>query len=416
MLGSARVGTALLVPGADTAASIAPQRRDRGLLALLAAFSATLLLIPDRYTVPAGRRAGLRPQQIVVVALSIGVAVGFRRGCRLDVGRPALLAGLLVVVAVVSLVANVGSLTTSAYLGAVRVVVTLSLLVLLAVVVSVVAPTPRRRRYLLGLVVSVAAVAAVFAINESVTQAVPAESDALGADGAAGPECAPRGDAEHVHPQRVPRPAGLASNPLELSGVMALSSPFAVYLAVVAVVAGPSVVPRVLPAHRARARPVASRTGVLSAAVMLAVALVANVRRPRIVLLGLVAVAALGFSVAASSRARRVADRADRQGRQRGSEPGGSRTTRRLDRLFGPHPWLGGGPNSITTYLSRDGTGMILDNQYLLTIAETGLIGLGVFVVVVVATANAAVRRWRALTPASVASSSPCSARRRRPR
>jgi O-antigen ligase len=141
-----------------------------------------------------------------------------------------------------------------------------------------------------------------------------------------------------------------------------------------------------------------SRTGVLSAAAMAAVALMANVRRPRILLLGLVAIAALGVGVA-----QLVPDSVESLTQQIGKDGNDdpSLATRlqdyaELDRLLGPHPWLGRGPNSITTYVSRDGTGMILDNQYLLAIAETGLVGLVVMVGLVVSTGSAAIRRIRA--------------------
>src|SRR3954451_9642678 len=98
--------------------------RDRGLLTLLAATIAALLLIPDRYNVPLVAGLGLRPYQLLAVGLGIGLLRSFAGGRRLSVGRPALFAGLLVIVAVASAIDNFDRLGDTAYLAAIRLIVT----------------------------------------------------------------------------------------------------------------------------------------------------------------------------------------------------------------------------------------------------------------------------------------------------
>src|SRR5690349_12675593 len=111
------VGPTGVTPEATTVCS-----KDRGLLALLAAIIAAFLLIPDRYTVPLVGGLGLRPYQLLTVALGVVLLRSFRRGRPLHAGRPALFAGLLVVVAVASAVDNLERLDEQAYLGAVRLI------------------------------------------------------------------------------------------------------------------------------------------------------------------------------------------------------------------------------------------------------------------------------------------------------
>jgi hypothetical protein len=372
---------------------------DRGLLALLAAVIATLVLIPDRYTVPLVNGLGLRPYQLLTVALGIGLFRSFHRGRPLAAGRPALLTGLLVVVAVASTIDNLERLSDKAYLGAIRLIVTLSLYVVLAVAVAALANTPARRRFVLGVVVTLVAVGAIFAIRESTTEqpfrlqptppGLVEQRDADTPDGAT---------PTTIIRNNVARPAGLAANPLELSAVMSLAVPFGVVLALssrrwlarvwfggCSLLIGLAVVLSI------------SRTGVLSAGVMLLVALLANIRRPRVVLLGFAAVAALGFTVAklVPHSVEALTEQLSKDGNSDPSLATRLEDYQELDDLLGPHPWLGRGPQAITTYVSRDGTRMILDNQYLLAIAETGLIGLAAMVVVFLSTASAAERRIR---------------------
>ncbi len=384
--------------GAPAMPSTAPH--DRGLLALLAASIAALVLIPDRYDVPLVGGLGLRPYQLLVVGLGVGLMRSFRRGRTLSAGRPAAYAGLLVVVAVASAIDNFARLSDNAYLAAIRLIVTLVVYVVFAIVVAAVATTRRRRRFLLGVLVTFVAVAAIFAIRESMTQTpirlqptppgLVEQRDANAPDGAA---------PTTIIRNNVARPSGLAANPLELSAVMALAAPFAVYLALSArswagrlwflaclLLVGLGLVLSI------------SRTGVLAAAVMTVVALVVNIRRPRVILVGLVAVGSLGFAVA--QLVPQSVDSLSKQFSKDGnSDP--SLATRlqdyqELDDLLGPHPWLGRGPQAITTYVSRDGTQMILDNQYLLALAETGVLGVLAMIVVIASTAMAGARRLRA--------------------
>jgi O-antigen ligase len=116
-----------------------------------------------------------------------------------------------------------------------------------------------------------------------------------------------------------------------------------------------------------------------------------------VIVLGLVAVAALGFTVAklVPHSVESMTEQLTKDGYSDPSLATRLEDYQELDDLLGPHPWLGRGPQAITTYVSRDGTQMILDNQYLLSIAETGVIGLAAMVVVILSTATAAARRIR---------------------
>jgi hypothetical protein len=300
---------------------------------------------------------------------------------------------------VASAVVNAEELSEPAYLGAARLIVTLTLYVVVAVAVAALANTPARRRFVVGLLASLAAVAAVFAIHESMTeQPIRLHPTPPGLV-----EEQPAGTPADELPTTiirngVARPAGLAANPLELSAVMALAAPFAVYL----LLSSRSWFARTsfLACSALIALGIVlsiSRTGVLASAVMVLVALLANIRRPRVVLAGLVAVAALGFAVAqlVPQSVESLSEQIAKDGDDDPSLATRLQDYQELDNLLGPYPWLGRGPHAITTYVSRDGTPMILDNQYLLAIAETGVIGLLAMVVVIGSTATTAVRRAR---------------------
>ena len=372
--------------------------RDRGLLVLLGGVIVALLLIPDRYALGLG--VGLRPHQLLALVLAGLLLARFAQGRPLAIGRPACVAFVLVVVAVASIVSNVERLRETTFDGALRVTLTLGCYVAVAASVAAIATSARRRRVILGLLVSLVAVSCLFAIHEATTAqpirlnpTPPGLVEQQNASGAAS-DVVPSA----IVRNGVTRPAGLAANPLELSAVMSITLPFAVYLA--------------LSASRWRGRIwfltcslliavgvvlSISRTGVLACAAMLGVALIANIRRPRLLVAGLVAVAALAVTVS-----RLVPDSVDslvqQVGKDGATDP--SLATRlqdyqELDNLLGPHPWLGQGPNSITAYVSRDSTGMILDNMYLLTIAETGVLGLLALIAVLVSTAATAAQRAR---------------------
>ena len=389
--------TAVVPTGVAAASGAEPA--DRRLLGWLAAVIAALVLIPDRYTVPLVGGLGLRPYQLLTIALGLALVRSFHRGRPLRAGHPALLVGLLALVGVASAVDNLERLSDGAYLSAIRLIVTLTLYLVLAVAVAAVACTRGRRRFVLGVLTTLVAVTAIFAIRESVTEqpfrlqptppGLTEERDPNLPDGAT-PTTIIRND--------VARPAGLAANPLELSAVMSLAAPFSVYLALSSrrwlgrlwflgctLLIGLGIVLSI------------SRTGVLASAVMLLVALVVNVRRPRVLLVGLVAVAALGFTVArlVPSSVESLTAQFAKNGNTDPSLATRLQDYEELDDLLGPHPWLGRGPQAITTYVSRDGTEMILDNQYLLTIAETGVVGLLAMVVILVSTAATAGRRIR---------------------
>ena len=235
---------------------------------------------------------------------------------------------------------------------------------------------------------SLAALAAIFAIHESMTRgAVPAAADAAGTRRGADPGSPDGAIPTHDHPQRR-RPAGRArGQPARaLGGDGARRAVRRVPGPLVPLVASAAVVPRLRRADRPGRRAVDlphRRAGVGGDAP----------RRP-------------GRQPASPDR-RRAARACSPSLRSGSPSPSSSRspstsltravrartatTTRawrrgsqdyeELDDLLGPHPWLGRGPQAITTYVSRDGTQMILDNQYLLPIAETGVIGLAAMVV-----------------------------------
>ena len=375
---------------------------DRPIVALVVATFAALLLIPERYTVPLSARFGLRPYQILLVAVAAIVTLQFRRGRPVTVGRPACVASVLVAVAAVSTVVNQDQLSEAAFLDACRLTVLMVFYTTLAVAVALVATSPRRRRNLLGVLVTLVAISALFAIRESTT-AEPIRLDPT-----------PPGLVEELNANEpvdetpssvtrngVVRPAGLAANPLELSAVMALGAPFAAYL--------------VLSARSWLARSwflacglliavclvlSISRTAVLTVATMLAIAFVANLRRPSQIVVGMVAVAAVGWIVTVLVP-HSVDALIGQLGKDATEDP--SLATRvqdyeELNLLLGPHPWLGRGPDAVSSYVARDASGLILDNQYLLAIADTGVVGLIVLLAVLTSAALAAARLARTAT------------------
>jgi O-antigen ligase len=377
-----------------------PYGRDVLSLGLVIATVATLLLIPDRYTVPIDTRFGLRPHQIVLLVTAVVVVVRWRRGRRVSIGRPARVAGLLVVAAVASIAANVGHLDEAAYLAALRLTITLVFTVVAAMLVAVVATSARRRRLLLGVVVTLVAFSAILAAHESTTQQpVRLRPTPPGLIEEQDPSLPPDDTPSTIVRNGVARPAGLAANPLELSAVMALTAPFALYLALAArfrlarawftgcsLFVALGVVLSI------------SRTGLLASALMIVIALAAHVRRPRMLLVGLLAIGVLGFTVT-----RLVPHSVDalveQVGKDGNEDP--SLATRlqdydELDNLLGARPWLGRGPDAVSSYVSRDGTRMILDNQYLLAIAETGVIGLLALLALMASMLAAARRRFPA--------------------
>ena len=118
---------------------------DPTLVGLLVLFAGLLFLVPGRYTVPFGAGVGLRPYQIVVLVAAVVLSRRFVRGTRLSLGLPAWIAGLLVLTAVISIVAN-QDLDNETFLDSFRLTATTIFHVLIAVAVGVLATTPRRRR------------------------------------------------------------------------------------------------------------------------------------------------------------------------------------------------------------------------------------------------------------------------------
>ena len=232
------------------------------------------------------------------------------------------------------------------------------------------------------------------------------------------PNDAGRRDAHDDHPQRR-RPSGRTRRqPARAVGRDgARRSVRGVPRPLVPAMAGPVVVPRRAACSSGSASSCRiSRTGVLAAAVML-------IGGPRSrtsvdhgsILLGLVAVAALGFTVAklVPQSVESLTEQLS-EGRQLRPQPGdpapGLPGARRPPRAR-TRGSVGARRRSPPT-CSRDGTQMILDNQYLLAIAETGVIGLAAMVVVIVSTATAASAAMRDRARASAACSPPSCARR----
>jgi hypothetical protein len=376
-------------------------RTDPILVGLLVLFAGLLFLVPGRYTVPFGAGVGLRPYQIVVLVAAVVLSRRFVRGTRMSLGLPAWTAGLLVLTAVVSIVAN-QDLDNETFLDSFRLTATTIFHVLIAVAVGVLATTPRRRRVIVGAVVTMVAVASLFAIHEAATsEPIRLEPTPPGLVEEKTLADQDYDGAPTIIRNGVPRPAGLSTNPLELSAVMALALPFAAYLLfssrrwigrvwflACTVIIAVTVVLSI------------SRTGFLAVGAMLLVALVANVRRPMRVVLGLTAVIALGATVATLVPA--SVDATMRQFEKDGTEDPSLATRlqdyEELDDLLGPSPWFGRGPNALESYVARDGNGIILDNQYLLQIAETGVIGLVGLLMLLMSAGAAAVGRIRGPT------------------
>ena len=378
-----------------------PAATDPILFGVFVVFAGFLFLVPDRYTVPIGAGVGLRPYQILVLIVAVILIRRFVRGARLTVGRPAWIAGLLVLTAVVSMVAN-QDMDDETFLGSFRLTVSTAFHVVVALAVGLLASTPRRRRFVVGVIVSMISLASIFAIVEAQTsepirldptppglveEKTQADQDYDGA-----PTIVRNG---------VPRPAGLLAHPLELAAVMALAVPFAAYLFFVArswparlwflactVLIAVSLVLSI------------SRTGFLALAAILLVAFIANLNRPRRIMIGLAALIAVGATVAIVAPA--SVDATIRQFEKDPTEDPSLATRlqdyEELDNLLGPSPWFGRGPGALGTYVARDGGGLILDNQYLLLIAETGVIGLAGLLVLLMSTGATAARRIRGPT------------------
>ena len=371
------------------------------LFGVFVVFAGLLFLVPDRYTVPLGAGVGLRPYQILIVIVGVTLIRSFLRGARLTIGRPAWIAGLLVLTAVFSMVAN-QDLDDETFLGSVRLTLTTILHVLVALSVGLLASTPRRRRFVVGVIVSMISLASIFAIVEAQT----AEPIRLDPTPPGLVEEKTQADQDYdgaptIVRNGVPRPAGLSAHPLELAAVMALAVPFAAYLFFVArswiarlwflactVLIAVSLVLSI------------SRTGFLALAAILLVAFVSNLNRPRRMMIGLAALIALGATVAIVAPA--SVDATIRQFEKDPNEDPSLATRlqdyEELDNLLGPSPWFGRGPGALGTYVARDGGGLILDNQYLLLIAETGVIGLAGLLVLLMSTGATAARRIRGPT------------------
>jgi O-antigen ligase len=374
---------------------------DDALVLLLALFSAALFLVPDRYTVPIGSRLGLRPHQIVVLVAALILVQRFVRGSRHAIGRPALVAGLLVVTTVISMVVNNPRLNEASFLASFRLLSTTMLHVLLAAVVCLLATTPRRRRLIVGAMATMIALSALYAIHESATEepvrfnpTPPGLVEELDAANVGDPPST-------VVRNGVARPAGAAATAIELSAVMALGLSFAMYL-VFSANSAPTRLWFITCSLLIAVGLVLSisRTGVLAISVMSIVALVLNVKRPRFLLIGLGAVVILAFGVA-SLVPESVDATFEQLGKSGDEDP--SLATRlqdyqELDNLLGPFPWFGRGPDALDTYVARDGGGLILDNQYLLLIAETGVLGLAALTALLVSAGAAASRLIRTTT------------------
>lgn len=374
---------------------------DDALVLLLALFSAALFLVPDRYTVPVGSRLGLRPHQIIVIVAALTLVHRFVRGRRQAIGRSALVAGLLVVTTVLSMVVNNPRLSEASYLASFRLLSTTVLNVLLAVVVCLLATTPRRRRFIVGAMATMIALSALYAIHESATEE-PVRFNPTPPGLVEELDPADLGDTPStVVRNGVARPAGAAATAIELSAVMALGLSFAVYLLFSAKSAPARLWFMTCSLLMAVGLVLSiSRTGVLAIAVMSIVALLLNLKRPKFLVIGFGAVVVLALSVTAL-----VPESLDATFEQLGKsgDEDPSLATRlqdyeELDNLLGPSPWFGRGPDALDTYVARDGGGLILDNEYLLLVAETGVLGLAALMALLVSTGAAATRRIRRTT------------------
>jgi hypothetical protein len=398
----------LVLDGPSGAAEVEtprPPQSGRAPLGLLGLWLATLLLVPDRFTLPKGANVAVRPHHAVLAVLFV-VVVRRAAGRRPVRFGPASVVLVLPVVAGASLLYNLGDLDAARTAAGVRAfgeVVTLASIVLLT---AAVAPDRRQRRQLLGGVVVLLLVGAGFGYWEASSgqRALDGLPDivpilgvetfsATGAKATADPFAPARSSFQRRAGRN--RVAGITRHAIEFSVVMAFGVALAAALAAGASSFGGRALGAAAALTMAAALPLAlARTGVVGLAAAAGVVVMVARRRMRTALLLATLAVLLGVVVhvlqpgATDALAGVVAgSRSDSSVEARTADYG------EIDRAVGSSPVLGLGVGQWESYRTPFGRQLLFDNQYLLTAEETGLAGLLALVVVFV-TAIAVARRW----------------------
>jgi hypothetical protein len=398
----------LVLDGAPVAAEVETQQPglpSRLPLGLLGLWLTTLVLVPDRFTLPKGANVAVRPHHAVLGVLLVVLVREAARGRTVHFG-PASVVLVLPLAAGVSLLHNLGDLDaarTAAGLRAFGEVATLAAIVLLT---AAVAPDRRQRRQLIGGVVALLLVGSGFGYWEASTgqRALDGLPDlvpllgvetfsATGAKATADPFAPPRSSFQRRAGRN--RVAGTTRHAIEFSVVMAFGVALAAALAASTSSLGGRALGGAAALTMAAALPLAlARSGVLALVVAAAVVVLVARRRIRTALV-LAAVALLLGAVvnvlqpaATDALVGVVAEsRSDSSVEARTADYG------EIDRAVGTSPWLGLGVGQWESYRTPFGRQLLFDNQYLLTAEETGLIGLLALVVVFAAAVTVA-GRW----------------------
>lgn len=381
------------------------KERSEGRALLYVCFGAyvfALFLIPDRYTIPIAGDFGIRVEQVFLIGLCSLLFFRFLRGNRISVGSPIQAGFLLVAAASLSLIAHSFTSAEGTYMGSVRVIVTRLLQVLAALAVATLADNIGRRRLVLGIIVCAVAASSVFAIREAAT----------GHPVRLNPVPSPLQEEQFVksihqfdnpEPPRsvtrlgLVRPTGAAATSIELSAVMSFGLALALYLALSAQSAARSLFFLGMAGLTAVGMALSiSRTGLVVSVIFVLVAAAFNLRHPRRVVVGALVLSAMLalLYVTVPQSVTATIEQATLTPEEDPSLATRTKDYEELDNLLGSHVLWGRGPGA--PYIPRDGGGYILDNQYLSSLASTGLPGLIALLILIGTAAVAAFRRVRA--------------------
>jgi hypothetical protein len=369
-------------------------------------FVLSLFLIPDRYSFPPASGVAFRPYQVMLVALAAMLWFRLLAGHRLRVGMPATALLLLPLAAGVSLLANMARFDAHFLHASVRSFGEMGALALTGIVIAVVAAAPRRRRLILATVLTALTIAALagaweessgrrsFVGLDDVVPVLGVETFSPLADDARPDDASERlGFMTRNGHIRV---VGPAKHAIELSALMAVGLPFALAALIRArrwsrrlamtVVSALLLVVLVL-TH--------SRTGTVGVMIAFAVALALN-RHDRRVMAGMFAGALALFATLVLIVPGQLIAMASELGGESTSTSASDHARlsdyRELDRMVGQAPWIGRGIGTWASYENSTGEPLLLDNEYLLTADEVGLVGVVAFLFVVVAAMVGALR------------------------
>jgi hypothetical protein len=370
-----------------------------------------LLLIPERYTIliPGISGMSMRPAEIVTLAALLTVGMAFVGGRRIHTPAPIAVAIVFVGVSALSVALRAYELADEHALdGSFRVLVQTAVRAGVALAVANLAVTPQRRRILVVVAVVCLGVSAGIVMREASTgrqvlyrmqHYAPILHEENVTTLAGFDLTLSQTDPSVVAQRRggLPRPAGPAKSPIEVAGLMALAVGLAFALAASARGARRLVWLVCLAAALIAVVLSLSRSGLVAGAAMLAVGVLCLRARPK-QLLGGVLVAVASWAVLSAVVPQAMSSFADVVSSHSTSDSDPSihaRTSdyREIPRLLGPAPLFGRGTGALATYKSLDGGVMTLDNQYLMSAAETGLVGAGSLIALIGVAAMHARRR-----------------------